>query len=100
MPSGRVKVFHTDKSFGFIVDDENGKNVYIHADDAPAELKAGDLVEFELGDEDEKPRARAVKVTRASGNGQLIGQVLTEPPSYEELEQRERERRAARRRRR
>ncbi|MFT5223395.1 MAG: hypothetical protein ACI867_001711, partial [Glaciecola sp.] len=41
-----------------------------------------------------------VKVTKSAGEGQLVGQVLTEPPSYEELESRERERRMARRRRR
>lgn len=100
MPSGRVKVFHEDRKFGFIIDDEGGRDVYVNVEDAPGGLKAGDLVEFELNEDDDKPKARAVKVTKSSGNGQLIGQVLTQPPSYEELEHRERERRAARRRRR
>ncbi len=101
MPSGRVKVFHEDRKYGFVIDDEAGKDYYVHADDTPGgALNSGDLVEFELNEEDEKPRARAVKVTKAAGPGQPIGQVLVEPPSYEELEERERARRAARRRRR
>ncbi len=100
MPSGRVKVFNADKKYGFIVDGEGGRDLYVHLDDSPSGLKAGDLVDFELNEDDDKPRARAVKITKASGEGQLIGQVLTEPPSYDELEARERERRMARRRRR
>lgn len=101
MPSGRVKVFHDDKKYGFVIDDETGKNFYVHADDAPGgSLRSGDVVEFELNEDDDKPRARALKVVRQSAAGQPVGQVLVQPPSYDELEERERARRAARRRRR
>ncbi len=101
MPSGRVKVFNADKKYGFVIDDESGKNFYVHADDVPGgALSSGDLVEFELNEDDDKPRARAIKVVRASSPGQPVGQVLHQPPSYDELEDRERARRAARRRRR
>ncbi len=101
MPSGRVKVFHADKNYGFVIDDESGDNFYVHGDDVPADgIASGDFVEFELNEDDDKPRARALKVTNRSAKGQPVGQVLHQPPSYDELEERERARRAARRRRR
>jgi len=101
MPSGRVKVFSTKKKYGFLVNDDNGRDVYVNASQAPnGTLTSGDLVEFELDTEGDKPQAKAVKVTRKAPEGNLVGRVMHEPPSYDELESRERERRMARRRRR
>jgi cold shock protein len=101
MPSGRVKVFHPDRNFGFLTT-EDGSDVYVAGDqvsDGP--LHTGDLVEFEVVDSERGGKAAtAVTVTKRAPEDSPVGRTMAPPPSWDELEERERQRRAARRRRR
>ena len=102
MPTGRVKVFHSERNFGFVIDDENGRDVFVRGDDVEGGvLNSGDLVEFELSENDDNRKAaRAVKVTRPAPPDNPVGRTMAPPPSWDELEERDRQRRQARRRRR
>lgn len=101
MPTGRVKVFRSDKEYGFVVPDEGGRDVYVNAAEvAGRTLRSGDLVEFELDEGERSARARNVKVVRAAPEGNPVGRTLSPPPTWSELEDRERQARQARRRRR
>ncbi len=47
--SGTVKFYKKDKAFGFIKDDESGKDIFVHVsgiDDT--EIKEGDSVKFNV----------------------------------------------------
>lgn len=102
MPTGRVKVFHDDRKFGFITA-ADGRDVFVGADAVDGgSLRSGDVVEFDL-DDSEQPggaRARSVRVTKSAPQDNPIGRTMSPPPSWDELEEMDRQRRAARRRRR
>ncbi|MFO7779091.1 MAG: cold shock domain-containing protein [Nitriliruptoraceae bacterium] len=101
MPTGRVKVFHADRNFGFITVDD-GSEAYVAATEvAGGPLQTGDEVEFEFGEGDGRRRtATGVTVTKAAPAANPVGRTMANPPSWDELEERERQRRMARRRRR
>jgi cold shock CspA family protein len=101
MATGTVKVFHTDRNFGFLTS-EGGDDVYVHADQVDGgSLTPGDVVEFEVEDEDGRDRsAVSVKVVKAAPAENPVGRTMAAPPTWDALEERERQRRAARRRRR
>lgn len=102
MPTGRVKVFNPERKFGFITSEE-GHEVYVVADDIAegGTLHSGDEVEFEMV-ETEKGRntAASVKVTKKAPADNPVGRTMANPPSWDQLEERERQRRQNRRRRR
>lgn len=102
MPTGHVKTFDDERSFGFIVNDDNGKDVYVNSDDLKGTdtLRPGDLVEFEVEQLDRGRKAVSVAVTREAPKDNPIGRVMHAPPSWDHLEERDREARQARRRRR
>jgi len=48
MSKGKVKFFNESKGFGFIVDDENGKEHFVHISGLVDEVRENDEVTFEL----------------------------------------------------
>ena len=101
MATGTVKVFHTDRNFGFLTT-EVGDDVYVHADQVDGDtLNPGDIVEYELNDEEGRDKAAVgVKVVKAAPAANPVGRTMAPPPTWDTLEERERQRRQARRRRR
>ena len=101
MPHGHVKVFHADKNYGFVVTTD-GEELHVAGDQVTGDaLRSGDQVEFEVETND-RGRASAVqvRVTKAAPAENPVGRTMAPPPTWEELEERERQRRMARRRRR
>jgi cold shock CspA family protein len=100
MPTGRIRMFDAKRRFGFIVA-EDGDEYYVPASAAATALGAGDEVEFEAADTAGSRRAAAsVTVVRAAPAGSPVGRTMAPPPSWDSLEDAERQRRMARRRRR
>jgi cold shock CspA family protein len=98
MPTGRVKVFHADRDFGFLTTSD-GEEVYVAG--VGTKLRSGDEVEFELVDGERGRRtATEVNVVKQAPADNPVGRTMAAPPSWDELEERERQRRMARRRRR
>lgn len=101
MPTGTVKVFHTDRNFGFLVTDV-GDDLYVHGDQvAGGSLNPGDIVEYEVADQEgQSAAAVGVTVVKAAPLANPVGRTMASPPDWDTLEERERQRRALRRRRR
>jgi len=59
---GKVKMFNTERSFGFISGDD-GKDVYVHSTsiEGGATLAPGDAVEYEVESGERGLRAKNVK---------------------------------------
>ncbi|MCG8576036.1 MAG: cold shock domain-containing protein [Flavobacteriales bacterium] len=48
MSKGKVKFFNETKGFGFIIDDESGKEHFVHISGLIDEIRENDEVTFEL----------------------------------------------------
>jgi len=48
MKTGKVKFFNASKGFGFIIDDETGKDYFVHVSGLIDEIRDEDEVQFEL----------------------------------------------------
>jgi len=54
MSKGTVKFFNSEKGFGFILQDDGGKDLFVHASEIQGEgdgnLDEGQKVEYEIGE--------------------------------------------------
>ena len=48
MKKGKVKFFNETKGFGFIKDEEGGKDVFVHTTGLIDRISEGDTVQYEL----------------------------------------------------
>ena len=48
MSKGTVKFFNDSKGFGFIVEEDNNKEHFVHISGLIDEIREGDVVEFDL----------------------------------------------------
>lgn len=62
MKNGTVKFFNTAKGFGFVVDDETKKEIFVHVSGVLDQINEGDRVEYEV--EEGKKGLNAVKVKK------------------------------------
>lgn len=101
MPTGRIKVFNPDRNFGFI-SAEDGNDVFFHGEVVSGDAaRSGDIVEFEVEQaENGDQRASTLTVVKSAPKENPVGRTMSPPPSWDQLEERERQRRQARRRRR
>ena len=47
MPTGTVKFFNESKGFGFIVDNETGVDIFVHASGLVDNIREGNIVTYE-----------------------------------------------------
>lgn len=63
MKKGKVKFFNESKGFGFILDTETGKDVFVHSSGLKDQVREGDEVTFDV--EEGKRGLNAVNVKLA-----------------------------------
>ena len=62
MPKGNIKWFDNEKGYGFIVQEDGGKDLFVHHSETDGyALQEGDTVEFEIGEGQKGPCAVNVK---------------------------------------
>ena len=65
MPTGKIKWFNPNKGYGFIENDQGGKDVFLHIsalEEAGIEtLQEGEAVSFEIGESRGKENATNIK---------------------------------------
>jgi len=62
MSNGTVKFFNNSKGFGFIEPDEDGKDVFVHANGLIDEITEGDKVSYDVEEGPKGLNAINVKV--------------------------------------
>ena len=62
MSNGTVMFFNDSKGFGFITPEEDGKDVFVHANGLVDEIKEGDKVSYDVEESPKGLNATNVKV--------------------------------------
>lgn len=62
MKKGKVKFFNRTKGFGFICDDETGKDIFVHSSGLKDDIRDGDAVSFDVEDGKKGPNAVNVRI--------------------------------------
>ena len=62
MAKGTVKFFNDSRGFGFIVDEETGKDIFVHVSGLVDEVKENDEVTFDVADGRKGPNAVDVRL--------------------------------------
>ena len=62
MAKGTVKFFNDSKGFGFIVDEETEKEIFVHVSGLVDEVKENDEVTFDVADGRKGPNAVDVRL--------------------------------------
>lgn len=99
MHTGHIKAWNPQEQFGYVVTEE-GREYHFAGDIVTGDVGPGDLVEVEVGESDGKRAITALTVTKSAPAGTPVGKTMAPPPSWDQLEEVDRERRAAKRRRR
>lgn len=66
MPMGTIKMFNTQKRFGFIIRDDGQPDAFFHVSalaGSAEEIAPGTPVEFEIGVDEKTGRMKAIEVT-------------------------------------
>jgi|TARA_B100000683_G_scaffold272545_1_gene315982 CspA family cold shock protein len=64
MKTGKVKFYNAEKGFGFIIDSETNKDVFVHRSGLIDTINEDDEVSFEIKDGQKGPNAVDVKLAR------------------------------------
>ena len=62
MSTGKVKFFNQQKGFGFILDDETSKDVFVHVTGLIDKIKDDDEVTFDIVEDRRGPKAINVRL--------------------------------------
>ena len=64
MKTGKVKFYNAEKGFGFIIDSETNKDVFVHRSGLIDTINEDDEVSFDIKDGQKGPNAVDVKLAR------------------------------------
>ncbi|MEI6750264.1 MAG: cold-shock protein [Bacteroidales bacterium] len=62
MSTGKVKFYNEKKGFGFIVEDETQKDIFVHVTGLQEKIKDEDLVVFDITEDNRGKKAINVKL--------------------------------------
>ncbi len=62
MPTGTVKFFNTRKNYGFIVNEETDKDIFVHVSGLIDDIQEDDKVTFDIEEGDRGPIAVDVEL--------------------------------------